>query len=185
MAANNIDPHAYVHHYAVVEDSTIGARTRVWHGASIIRKSVVGSDCTIGANAVVDGSRVGDGCSIGSGAQIHPGVLIGDDVFIGPGVIFCNDAWPSVSKEGFDLQPLIEGSFIVTVVEHNVNIGAGAIILPGVVIYEGAVVAAGATVTRDLMSGHILHRDGAVMKIKLPKQRMRRAARGLLPLAAE
>jgi acetyltransferase-like isoleucine patch superfamily enzyme len=185
MAAHNIDPHAYVHPQAIVEDSTIGARTKVWQGASIIRKAEIGNSCSVGANAIVDGSRIGDRCCIGAGAQIHPGMLIGHDVFIGPAVIFCNDAWPTVGKDGFDLQPLINGEFIVTVVEPGVSIGAGAIVLPGVCIGQGAVVAAGATVTRDLMARHILHRDGAVLKIKCTKQRMRHASRGLLPVAAE
>lgn len=42
------------------------------------------------------------------------------------------------------------------VIEGNVWIGIGAIILPGVTIHEGAVVGAGAVVTKDVDANHIV-----------------------------
>lgn len=42
------------------------------------------------------------------------------------------------------------------VIEDNVWIGVGAIILPGVTVHEGAVVGAGAVVTRDVEANHIV-----------------------------
>lgn len=153
-----------IHHYAHVEDSTIGKGTRVWQFASIIRHADVGDDCNIGSCAIIDGAIIGDGCLIGHGASINPGTRIGDNVFIGPNVTICNDRWPRVGKDGFDVGSLLKG--LVTVdVGDEVSIGAGAQILPGVTIGAGAVIAAGSTVTRNVKDHHLHKRSGETVAI--------------------
>jgi UDP-2-acetamido-3-amino-2,3-dideoxy-glucuronate N-acetyltransferase len=150
-----------LHQRATVEDARrIGAGTSVWQFASVIRGAVVGKNCTVGSCSVLDGCKVGDRCSIGHGAQIHPGVHIGDDVFIGPGAIFCNDMWPSTSKDGFDYSELLKRP--TTIVADHASIGAGAIILPGVTIGSHSLVAAGATCDQDVPDGQVFHRYGHV-----------------------
>jgi UDP-2-acetamido-3-amino-2,3-dideoxy-glucuronate N-acetyltransferase len=62
-------------------------------------------------------------------------------VFIGPQATFTNDPFPR-SRQPFD------GS--VTTLRAGASIGAGAVILPGVVIGERAMVGAGAVVTKDV-----------------------------------
>jgi acetyltransferase-like isoleucine patch superfamily enzyme len=147
----------------------------VWQFASVIRGGVVGADCNIGSGATIDSARLGDRVSIGHGAFICPGIFIEDDVFIGPGVIFCNDAWPSTDKTGFDLDALISGSIVTTRVRAGASIGAGAIVLPGVDIGEYAMIAAGSTVAKSVEANHLHKRNGEICPIDptRPIQRMR------------
>ena len=86
----------------VARDTQIGRGTKVWQFASVIRGARIGENCNIAACAIVDGATLGDGCLVGHCASIHPGAKIGHRVFVGPLEMFCNDAWPSVGKDGFD-----------------------------------------------------------------------------------
>lgn len=143
----------------VDQSSTIGQGTKVWQFASVIRGAVIGNDCNIAACSVVDGAKIGHRSLIGHGAQIHPGTLIGSDVFVGPGAIFCNDRWPQVSKEGFDLED--RNTIVVC---DGASIGAGAIILSGVSVGRDSTVAAGAVCDRNVPDGMVLRREGNLTK---------------------
>lgn len=174
---------AQVHRLAHVDKSVVGARTKVWQFASVIRDARIGEDCTIASCALVDSATIGDRCIVSHGAAVEPGVLIGDDVFIGPQVVFCNDAWPRVCKTGFDMESLLHGELIVTAIEDGASIGAGAVVLPGITIGAGAMIAAGARVDRDVPAAHLLKPDGTMTPIDpaRPIRRMR-AARCVLPM---
>ena len=155
-----IDITALVHAQAHVDDNvTIGARSRIWQFASVIRGAQIGAGCNVASCAIIDGARLGDRCAVGHGVSIPPGIWIGDEVFIGPGVVFCNDVWPSVSKDGFDMASFLAGDVTIRV-DRGANIGAGAIILPGVVIGAGSTVAAGCVVRDNVIPNHVLRRDG-------------------------
>lgn len=147
------------------EHVVIGERTRIWQFASVIRGAIIGDDCTVGSCSIVDGAVVGDRVSIGHGAQLHPGTRIGNAVFIGPGVIFCNDAWPRVTKDGFDLDLLLSGKAPSVIVGNGVSIGAGVVILPGVKIGHGSMIAAGARVTKTVLPYSLHKRDGSIVAI--------------------
>lgn len=75
---------------------------------------------------------------------IPDSVTIGNYVFIGPNVTFCNVKHPRVRHNQMKIR---DGH---TVVEDDVNIGAGAIIGPGVRIGARATVGMGAVVTKDV-----------------------------------
>lgn len=68
-------------------------------------------------------------------------VRIGKNVFIGPRVTFTNEKHP------------LSGIWQETIVQDDVCIGAGAIILPGVTLGEGCVIGAGAVVTKNIPPG--------------------------------
>lgn len=73
------------------------------------------------------------------------GIAIGDDVMIGPNVSLLTSGHPvdpSRRHAGVTAAPIV--------IERNVWIAAGAIVVGGVTIGEGSVVAAGAVVTRDV-----------------------------------
>lgn len=145
---------------------TIGARTRVWQFASVIRKAEVGEDCRIAAGACVDGSRVGNRSIVSHCAFIDPGMLIGDDVFVGPFVALCNDPWPRADKEGwFDIDELVRGEKVVTHIDNGASLGAHVTVLPGLRIGANAMVAAGAVVTADVPADHLYYRDGRIVLI--------------------
>ena len=172
-----------IHPLAHVENSTIGNGTKVWQFASVIRGALIGEDCTIGSNAMMDGSVIGDRCLIGHGAFICPGVSIGDDVFVGPYAMFCNDRWPRVLKDGFDLEVLLNGNLRLIEVGDGASIGIGAIILPGVSIGARAMIAAGAVVEEDVPQDCLLKRNGWIVPIDTGRMERMRAAHRLLPVA--
>lgn len=144
-----------IHPKAHVEGATIGARTKVWQFASVIRGAVVGADCVVASGACIDGSRVGDRCIIGHNVAMGPGFWVGDDVFIGPNVTLCNDAWPRTHKQGFDPAAFDDGRYCI-VIENGASICAGAVIMPGVRIGEGAMVGAGQVCGRDVPAHHMM-----------------------------
>jgi maltose O-acetyltransferase len=113
------------------------------------------------------GVDVGHAVAIMPRIQVTPGTLsIGKDVFIntdcrfacGGNIVIGDHCQISarVSFETIDHQliPVPEGKrpsqSAPIVVENNVWIGSGAILLPGVTVGQGAVVAAGAVVTKDV-----------------------------------
>lgn len=162
----------FIHRLAHVENSTIGARTKVWQFASVIQGTVIGDDCVIGAGATLSGPVIGSRTKISSGVVIGPGFKIGDDCFLGPNVVLCNDMWPEADTTGFDADLLRAGHYCV-IVEDGAAIGANAVVLPGVVIGKGAVVAAGAVVTRDVPAGMLWRSNGYIAPTP-PDRRSRR-----------
>lgn len=159
-----IHPTAFIHSKAHVEGATIGARTKVWQFASVIRGTVLGVDCNVASCATLDGPVFGDRCKISQGVAMGPGFKFGSDVFVGPNVTICNDRWPHVDQDGFDLAALQRGEWAV-IVEDGVSIGANAVVLPGVVIGTGAMIAAGAVVNRSVPSGCLFTRRGTIEAI--------------------
>ncbi len=91
--------------------------------------------------------RVGRNVFINQGCTLNDigGIEIGDDVMIGPRV--------SLITSGHPVDPNQRRKQIVAapiVIQRNVWLGAGAMVLQGVTIGEDSVVAAGAVVTRDV-----------------------------------
>lgn len=158
---------AWIHPDAeVMKGVMIGAHTRVWQFASVIRQSFVGDFCNIGSCSIVDGALIGDRCSISHGAFIAPGVALGDDVFLGPHASLCNDPWPRVDKAGwFDIQQLIDHEMMVLSVSDGASIGANVVILPGITIGANAMIAAGAEVTCNVPADFLYRRDGSLVPI--------------------
>lgn len=101
----------------------------------------IGSGTTIAPFVEIQrGAVIGAWSKVCSHTFICSRVTIGDRVFVGHGVMFTNDFVPCIGG------PAIWGS---TIVENDVSIGSGAVILP-VRIGFGAIVGAGAVVTRDV-----------------------------------
>jgi UDP-2-acetamido-3-amino-2,3-dideoxy-glucuronate N-acetyltransferase len=162
----NVHITAMIHELAHVEHSSIGARTRVWQFASVVRNSIIGEDCRIAPNVIVDGASIGDRTKIQHHAFIDPGIQIGNDCFLGPGVKLCNDMWPRADVDGwFDINDLISRKILVTIIEDGASIGAGAVLMPGVRIGAGSMVAANATVYRDLAPNSLWRVRGNVVAI--------------------
>jgi acetyltransferase-like isoleucine patch superfamily enzyme len=86
---------------------------------------------------------MGIGCKIQPFAFIPDGVTIGNNVFVGPHVTFTNDKYPPSNGK----------SWMATRVNDGASIGAGATILPGIIIGKDAVIGAGAVVTKNVPGG--------------------------------
>jgi len=169
-----LKPNTYFVHGAAEVDNTVsvGAGTRIWQFATVIRGTILGEGCNVAHGACLDGPVFGDRCIISHNVAMGPGFQIGDDVFLGPGVVFCNDAWPSTKKDGWSLSVFQKGAITIKVGSGSI-IGANATLLPGINIGEGAVIAAGAVVTKDVPAGHLFARDGTLRPAP-PEARRRR-----------
>lgn len=129
-------------------DSTaiLGFGTQVWHFAVVLADVRTGNDVSIGS-----GSEIGRGTFIGARSRISAHVFlptnsaIGEDVFIGPGVTFTDDRYPRAGNKDYVALP--------PVIESGASIGAGSVILPGIVIGRGAMVGAGSVVTKSIPAG--------------------------------
>jgi UDP-2-acetamido-3-amino-2,3-dideoxy-glucuronate N-acetyltransferase len=110
----------------VREDVTVGDRTIVGRGVTVENRCAIGrfvkleSECYITAYSVIE-----------------------DRVFIAPGVVTSNDNFVGRTEERFR-------HFKGVTVKRGGRVGAGSVILPGIVIGEDALVAAGSVVTRDV-----------------------------------
>lgn len=114
----------------------------IWQYSTVCAGTVLGDKVVIGSNV-----WIGKNCEIGSytriqhGAFIPNNTIIGKSVFIGPNVTLTDDKYP---KAGMLYQPH------PPIIEDDVSIGAGAVILPGVRIGRGAMIGAGSVVTQDV-----------------------------------
>lgn len=170
-----IHPTAFIHPKAHVEGASIGARSRVWQFASVIRGAVMGEDCNIATGACLDGSQIGDRVILGHNVAMGPGFRVFDDVFIGPNVTLCNDAWPRVAKGDWDASRFNPVTFAI-IIESRASIGANSVILPGVRIGFGAMIAAGSVVTKDVPARG-LWKDRALVETNIRERpRMRFAS---------
>lgn len=116
---------------------------RVWYPElSNFCPRSVGKRCIIHSHVWVgDDVEIGNDVRVQSFTFIPNGVRIGNNVFLGPRVTFTNDKKPPSNK----WQP--------TIVEDDVSIGAGAVILPGIVLGAGCKIGAGSVVTKDVPEG--------------------------------
>jgi carbonic anhydrase/acetyltransferase-like protein (isoleucine patch superfamily) len=97
-----IDPAAWVAPDATVcGDVTVGAGTRVLHGARLVGEAGgvlrVGRECIIMENAVVRAGprhacRIGDNCLIGPNAHVT-GAMLENEVFVATGAAVFHGAW--------------------------------------------------------------------------------------------
>lgn len=127
--------------YGVIVDAEIGERT-VIHDQVNLYKCKIGKNCKIDSFVYIEeGAEIGDECKIRPFTFIPTGVKIGNRVFISPNVTFTNDKYPKAKGE-WELKE--------TMIEDEVSIGAGAVILPGVRIGRNALIGAAAVVTKDV-----------------------------------
>ncbi len=133
----------FSHPLSDVQSSAIGSGTRVWQFVVVLPGAQIGQDCNICSHCLIESDVViGDRVTVKSGVQLWDGLRVGNDVFIGPNASFTNDRFPRSQQK--------PEKFLVTTIHDGASIGAGAVILPGVVIGSKAMVAAGAVVTRSV-----------------------------------
>lgn len=133
----------FIHPLSDVQSSAIGSGTRLWQFVVVLPGAQMGQDCNICSHCLIENDVViGDRVTVKSGVQLWDGLRVGNDVFIGPNVSFTNDRFPRSQQK--------PEKFLVTTIHDGASIGAGAVILPGVVIGSKAMVAAGAVVTRSV-----------------------------------
>lgn len=150
-------PERWVHPKGLCDSDCVGRGTRIWAFAHVMKESEVGEDCNIGEHVFVEsGAKIGDRCTIKNGVMVWEGVTIADDVFVGPGVLFTNDRFPRSPRLEMVKERYHGKDWLVkTKVCRGASVGAGAIVLPGVVIGEFATVAAGSVVSKSVPPGRL------------------------------
>jgi acetyltransferase-like isoleucine patch superfamily enzyme len=134
----------------------VGHGLRIEPGAGFLHAETfeIGDGVVIGAQAYLQG-RSGGTCRIGARVWIGPqayldarDLVIEDAVGLGPGVRILGAAHIELPIE----TPVVDTELDVEPVriEHGADIGAGAVVLPGVTIGFDSIVGAGAVVTRDV-----------------------------------
>ena len=135
----------FVHERALCESSDIGAGTRIWAFAHVMKGARLGSGCNVGDHAFIEGGAVvGDRVTIKNCVLIWDKVTIDDDVFLGPNMVFTNDMNPRAAVK----KPA--AAFLPTRVKRGATIGANATVVCGVTIGESAFIGAGSVVIRDV-----------------------------------
>jgi acetyltransferase-like isoleucine patch superfamily enzyme len=126
----------------------IGDGTVVWHQAQVRERARIGRNCILGKGVYVDFDvTIGDNCKLQNGVYVFHPATIGDGVFLGPSTVLTNDRLPrAVNPDGspkggedWEASPVL--------VHDGASVGAGSILLPGVVIGRWALVGAGSVVT--------------------------------------
>ena len=114
----------------------------------------IGEDCTIGQGAWIDdGVIIGDRCKVQNNAILYRGVELEDGVFVGPGAILTNDRYPRAIMTSGERVTGDDWSLLRTLVCRGASIGAGTVVVAGVVIGAWAEVGAGSVVTKDVAPG--------------------------------
>ena len=143
----------YFHPAALVETDDVGAGTRVWAFAHVMRGARLGTNCNVGDHAFVEsGAIIGSNVTLKNNVCVWMGITLEDDVFVGPNATFTNDRHPRSPRmrEAGARYESTEGWLLATVVERGVSIGANATIVPGLRLGRYCMVAAGAVVTVDV-----------------------------------
>ena len=138
-----------IHNLADVLSKQIGENTNIWQYVVILKDAIIGDDCNICSHVFIENDVViGNRVTIKSGTQIWDGIRIQDDVFIGPNVCFSNDKFPR-SKNAPEI-------FDNTLIEKGASIGAGAVIIPGLIIGSNAMIGAGSVVTKNVKPNSVV-----------------------------
>lgn len=131
-------------HAVIYTDVRIGAGTLVGDAASIREQCSIGDNCIISRHVTVNyNTTIGNKTKIMDGTHITGNMKIGDNVFISTLVATTNDN--NIGRKGYDDKEIIGPTIC-----NNASIGAGANILPNVILGEGCIVGAGAVVTKDV-----------------------------------
>ena len=133
-----IGPHAVVYY-----DVEIGQHCLVGDGASIREQCRIGNNTLVSRCVTINcNTRIGSRVKIMDNTHITGNAWIGDHVFISTGV--------STTNDNFKLREYDETRMQGPTIMNFARIGAGATLLPGVVIGEAALVGSGCLVTKDV-----------------------------------
>jgi acetyltransferase-like isoleucine patch superfamily enzyme len=137
-----------IHPSADVQSEHIGEETTIWQYSVILADATIGKNCNINCHTFIENDVVlGDNVTVKSGVYLWDGLRIGDNVFIGPNVTFTNDKYPRSKQYPEEFQQ--------TIIEANVSLGAGSVILGGITIGENALIGAGSVVTKSVPGGEL------------------------------
>ena len=162
----------FVHPQGLNESDRVGAGTRIWAFAHVMKNAVVGESCNIGEGAFVEsGAVLGNHVTIKNGVCVWDRVTVEDYVFLGPHAAFTNDKVPR-SHPDYRTAP---EDWLPIRIRAGATVGANATIVCGNTLGPWCFVGAGAVVTHDvpahaIVAGNPARRIGWICRCgaKLP-----------------
>jgi acetyltransferase-like isoleucine patch superfamily enzyme len=144
--------------FAVIRSGTIiyagnviGDNFHTGDNARIRENNRIGNNVTIGAGSIIEREcEIMDKVHIHSGCFIPEYTIIKENAWIGPGVIMTNVLHPPCPAFKKHAPLLGKKCCHGPIIGKNAVIGAGAIILPGIVVRENSLVGAGSVVVKDV-----------------------------------
>lgn len=137
-----------IHPLADCMNPNVPESTNIWQFCVVLPHAQIGENCNICSHCFIENDVViGNNVTIKCGVQVWDGITLEDDVMVGSNVTFTNDMYPKSKNEDWKL--------LRTKVCKGASIGAGAVILPGLIIGEGAMIGAGSVVTKDVPAGEL------------------------------
>lgn len=139
-------PKAYFAHESAFVDygAEVGAGTKIWHFAHVLKGAKIGERCVIGQNVNVDGgSVIGNNVKIQNNVSVYTGVVIEDDAFLGPSCVLTNVTNPRSQVNRHSL-------YEKTVLKRGCTIGANSTIVCGSTVGRYAFIGAGSVVTKSV-----------------------------------
>ncbi|MFW6116199.1 MAG: DapH/DapD/GlmU-related protein [bacterium] len=135
-------------HSVLYAGNVIGDSFQTGHGVMIRELNKIGNHVSVGSHSIVEHHvRIADNVRIHSNAFVPEYSVLEQGAWVGPCVVFTNARYPRShrAKENLKGPHLLEGA----------KIGAGAVLLPGVVVGRNALVGAGAVVVEDVPDGKV------------------------------
>jgi len=137
------DKDYFIHPNAIVETESIGAKTRIWAFAHVLKNVSIGEECNLCDYVFIEsGVTIGNRVTIKNGISVWEGLTIEDDVFLGPNCVFTNDMFPRSKAHHQEYEK--------TLLKKGASIGANATILCGITLGRYCLIGAGAVVTKDV-----------------------------------
>ena len=133
----------FVHPNALVESDDIGAKTRIWAFAHVLKNVKIGEDCNLCDYVFVEsGVTIGNRVTINNCISLCEGLEVEDDVFLGPNAVLTNYMFPRSKRHS--------GNFLSTKLQKGASVGANATILCGITLGKYCLVGAGSVVTKSV-----------------------------------
>ncbi|MBO6023326.1 MAG: N-acetyltransferase [Bacteroidales bacterium] len=137
-----------IHRLADCQNKNIPDSTNVWQYCVVLPGAQIGENVNICSHCFIENDvKIGNNVTIKCGVQVWDGIELEDNVMIGSNVTFTNDRYPRSKNKDWTL--------LKTKVCKGATIGAGCVVLPGIIIGEGAFVGAGSVVTKDVPPGEL------------------------------
>jgi acetyltransferase-like isoleucine patch superfamily enzyme len=137
--------------------NTIGDNFQTGDNARIRENNRIGNSVSIGSGSIIERDcEIMDNAKVHSGCFIPEYTIIKENAWIGPGVIMTNVLHPPCPVFKKHAPLLGKKCCHGPIIEKNAVVGAGAVILPGIVIGEDSLVGAGSVVTKDVPSDRLV-----------------------------
>jgi len=133
----------------IYEGNTIGDNFQTGNKVNVRENNIIGSDVSIGTGSVIEHHlEIRDGVRIHSNVFVPEYTLLKKSAWLGPNVVLTNAKYPRSAT----VKENLKGPTIGV----NTKVGAGTVVLPGVIIGDNCLIGAGSVVTKDVPDNSVV-----------------------------